>query len=224
MSTEGGGIAAPALGLIPKTAEGAVTLYDEWADGYDAALKSWDYPVPKRVAETLAELGVPLSGSVVDLGCGTGLSGEALRSFGFTGNLTGMDISQKSLNLIKKSKSNVYNALHVGNLDVPLDQLRNEPAPYDACISVGVFSYVEHFEVLFPQVVSLLKPGGVLVFSHNTVYWEEDHRGCRSSAEALEAQGAWKCERVGEPEPYMPANPDPKESSKRIRLIVYRKA
>jgi len=221
MSIEEDGIEAPALGQIPKTAEGAVTLYDEWADGYDAALKSWDYPVPTRVAETLAELGDPLSASVVGVGCGTGLSGEALRAAGYTGSLTGIDISQKSLDLVRESKPTVYNQLHVGNLDLPLDQLH--AGPYDAFIAVGVFSYVEGFEVLFPQVVSHLKQGGLLVFSHNASYWEEDHRGCRSTSEALQARGVWKCERVGEPEPYMPRNPDPKESSKRIRLIVYRK-
>jgi predicted TPR repeat methyltransferase len=215
-------IAAPALGQTAKTAEGASKLYDDWASTYDAALKSWDYPVPVRVSEILTEFNVPTAGNIVDLGCGTGMSGEALRAKGFTGSMTGMDISQASLDLVKSSKPSVYNHLHIGNLDLPLTQLT--APPYDAFISVGVFSYVERFDVLFSQIVEFLSPGGLLVFSHHVAYWDDDRRGCRTAAEALEAEGKWSLVRAGDPEPYMPSNPDPNESKKRIRLVVFRKS
>merc|ERR1740121_2330851 len=75
----GTGIPAPQLGEFPKTADGARQLYDSWAADYDAALRSWSYPAPKRTAALLAEyLPSVRDGVVLDAGCGTGLSGEAL--------------------------------------------------------------------------------------------------------------------------------------------------
>jgi predicted TPR repeat methyltransferase len=72
-------ITVNALGTASKDAEGAKQLYDDWADSYDASLISWEYPAPSRVAETITGSkfgGVGLESTVVDLGCGTGLSGE----------------------------------------------------------------------------------------------------------------------------------------------------
>ena len=79
---------------------------DDWADSYDASLVSWGYPAPRRMAETLAAHGVPSTAAILDLGCGTGMSGEALRAHdpSFSGTLTGVDISQKSLDLVAATK------------------------------------------------------------------------------------------------------------------------
>ena len=66
--------------------QGARELYDEWAPKYDATLLSWGYQAHRRVAEqTLLRCGNDLqmmqgpAHCVVDLGCGTGLAGEAPR-------------------------------------------------------------------------------------------------------------------------------------------------
>ena len=58
------------------------------------------------MAETLAAHGVPSTAAILDLGCGTGMSGEALRAHdpSFSGALTGADISQKSLDLVAAMK------------------------------------------------------------------------------------------------------------------------
>ena len=214
-------VEAPALGQTAKTAEGAAELYDAWAKDYDDALKSWGYPVPERVAETLVELKVSTTGVLIDLGCGTGMSGEAIRAKGFTGSLTGLDISKVSLEQIKLNKPNIYTNLEVANLDLPLPL--NKTTPIDAFVSCGVFSYVENFEVLFGEIISRLRTNGYLIFSHHVAYWDDDRRGNRSFAEKLIASGQWTLERVGEPEDYMPLNPEPLESAKRIRIIVLKK-
>jgi predicted TPR repeat methyltransferase len=94
-------IAVPSLGSTPKTADGAKQLYDEWASTYDAALESWGYPVPPRVAEVLTSLGQTDASRILDLGCGTGLSGAALRTAGLgtKGGVVGTDISNESLEI-----------------------------------------------------------------------------------------------------------------------------
>ncbi len=208
-----------ALGELPKTADGAIALYDSWAKTYDAALISWGYPGPRRVAETIRGYVVDTNTKLIDLGCGTGLSGEALASFGFS-TIDGVDISQKSLDVISKSKHGVYNQLFQGSLDEPMSFL--EDKTYDGAISVGVFSYVENFESLFSEIVRICRPSSIVAFTHRTELWDSDHRNCVSAAKALEASGKWRIEHVGSPEAYMPHNPDPAESEKTIRILVYR--
>eukprot|EP00602_Paraphysomonas_sp_CaronLab_P008687 CAMPEP_0185036270 /NCGR_PEP_ID=MMETSP1103-20130426/28991_1 /TAXON_ID=36769 /ORGANISM="Paraphysomonas bandaiensis, Strain Caron Lab Isolate" /LENGTH=220 /DNA_ID=CAMNT_0027573755 /DNA_START=69 /DNA_END=731 /DNA_ORIENTATION=+ len=208
------------LAAFPKTAAGAIQLYDSWANSYDETLKSWKYPAPQRVAEILSDYYPQrdMHTKVLDMGCGTGLSGEALRGYNFT-NLSGIDISQVSLDLIKNSKPGLYTELKQGSLD---ESLHFESSSFSAVISVGVFSYVENFTTLFTEVVRICKSEGVVVFTHRTQLWDDDFRGCRSAAEFLEIQGKWRSVYIGEPEEYMPQNPDPAESIKTIRIIVYR--
>lgn len=215
------GMAAPALGTTPKTAEGAKTLYDEWASSYDAALESWGYQIPKRIAEELSSRGCNNLSRILDLGCGTGLSGAALRAadLGTTGGVVGTDISQTSLDLAMAK--GLYSSVVYANLD---EALPFGTESFDAVGCAGVLSYVERPDVLFPELARVLRPGGVFVTSHRSSFWDEDVRGCRTAATALDAEGAWSIEAVGEPEPYMPKNPDPKESAKSVRLLCFRRS
>ena len=88
---------------------------------YDACLLSWGYSAHSKTAALLASLvtDVAAGGSdtaetcrVLDTGCGTGLSGEALRGAGF-GPASGIDISSASLDYIRRTKPDVYDALEV---------------------------------------------------------------------------------------------------------------
>ena len=58
--------------------------YDSWAISYDAELTENGYASPARVANALAGLSTDLRAPVLDYGCGTGLSGEALLAAGFS--------------------------------------------------------------------------------------------------------------------------------------------
>jgi SAM-dependent methyltransferase len=173
--------------------------------------------VPQRIAETLAKT-QPNAEQVLDLGCGTGLSGEALQAANFK-SLAGLDISQKSLDLVASKKPDVYRRLIQGNLENTLPFKDHE---FDGVVSVGVFSYVENFAMLFSEIVRISKPNGIVAFSHRKELWDDDYRGCVTAAKALEESGKWACVQIGEPEPYMPQNPDPTESAKTIRVIVYK--
>src|SRR5690242_13716786 len=72
--------------------------YDDWAQSYDDDLASWFYQAPDMVAETVVTR-QPDAVSVLDVGCGTGLVGQALRARAYAGHLLGLDISQASLDL-----------------------------------------------------------------------------------------------------------------------------
>ena len=75
--------------------------YDEWAKGYDADLASWSYQAPAVVADIVVSRD-PQAGAVLDVGCGTGLVGRALRARGFAGQVLGLDISQASLEIARQ--------------------------------------------------------------------------------------------------------------------------
>lgn len=188
---------------------------------YDTALESWGYPAPLRVAEVLVGCEANLRASIVDLGCGTGMAAEALRSAGFVGNITGVDISEASL-AIAMEKTGLYEKVQQGNLDQGLPFLSD--TSFDVAVSVGVLSYVEDFEALFGALVRTCKPGGLVCVTHRSSLWDSDDRGCQTAATTLEKSGTWERIYLGEPEPYMPKNPDPTEAAKEIRIICWRLA
>ena len=74
--------AAKNLKETPYTEAGAKALYDNWVGSYDENLKSWGWTPPRLIAEKLTSMGygAQTEVKVIDLGCGTGLTGEALRS------------------------------------------------------------------------------------------------------------------------------------------------
>jgi predicted TPR repeat methyltransferase len=107
----------------PTSPDHVRDYYDGWAGEYDEALRSWGYDAPERGAQLLLDAfragGAPLVGTtVLDAGCGTGLTGAALRAAGFDGVLIGLDLSRASLDLA--AERTVYDELHVTNLQEPL--------------------------------------------------------------------------------------------------------
>lgn len=68
--------------------------FDNFAPGFDAHLQQLSYNAPEKLGAMLrARASAPLD--MLDLGCGTGLSGLALT--GLKGTLTGVDLSEKML-------------------------------------------------------------------------------------------------------------------------------
>ena len=96
---------AVGLGWTPKSAAGAAHLYDCWAASYDRSVQHWGYCAPLRVAALLkntSPCGLDSSSPVCDAGCGTGLSGLALREQGISAPLVGFDVSSEMLRLCKE--------------------------------------------------------------------------------------------------------------------------
>ena len=140
-------IVVDALGQTPKDAEGARQLYDDWATTYDDSLLSWGYVAPSRVAETVFDkFGHGMDGAVIDLGCGTGMAGEAIRKHGFAGDIQGVDISPQSCELAL-AKEDIYSRTVMASLEEGLPEIKDNA--FDAAVCVGVTSYVEDFDAFF---------------------------------------------------------------------------
>ena len=73
-------------------------LYDDWAASYEADITAQGYATPARCAAALRKYVQDTDVPVLDFGCGTGLSGQALRDAGFD-VIDGVDLSSEMLAL-----------------------------------------------------------------------------------------------------------------------------
>lgn len=137
-------------------------LYRDWAASYEAEIRANGYATPERCAAALAAAVADKSLPLLDLGCGTGLSGEAMKAEGFT-TIDGTDFSEEMLAHAGK-KPGLYRTLILGDLTTPLP---GKAGDYHAAAAVGVFSPGHAPPAMIEQVMDLLPSGGCFVFSLN---------------------------------------------------------
>lgn len=142
-------------------AEQTRRLYDEWAASYDEELRAAGYASPARTAAAMAEAVADRSAPLLDLGCGSGLSGEAFRAAGFM-TIDGTDFSAEMLAVA--ATKGVYRELFKGDLNTPIPA---RPGAYVNAAAVGVFSPTHAPPEMIDAVVALLPPGGCFGFSLN---------------------------------------------------------
>lgn len=157
-------------------------FYQQWAESYDEELESQGYAQPRRCAEALLELMDDFSEPVIDLGCGTGLSGLALSKAGYK-TLDGCDFSSEMLE--QAGARGIYRNLFTANLNKPLDAVSAQT--YSAALAVGVFSYGHVSPDALDEILRILKPGGALVIGVNSHFYEEG--SLTSKTDELEKAG-----------------------------------
>ncbi|MGG7566345.1 class I SAM-dependent DNA methyltransferase [Rhodovulum sp. DZ06] len=178
-----------------ETAEDARKLYADWAEGYEAEMRENGYAAPARCAEALARVMTDTSAPVLDLGCGTGLSGAALIEAGFS-VVDGTDFSSEMLEVARRK--GIYRNLMQGDLENPLQA---EKGDYSAISAIGVFSPGHAPAELIDQAVALLPRGGCMVFTLN------DHAladGSYTGRVRELVDTGWAMLRVKEKGPHMP--------------------
>lgn len=183
---------------LSRNSEDVAQYYDEWAEDYDQTLARWRYQAPKRVAARLHAVLDP--GSIIlDAGCGTGLSGEALSETGFS-RIDGIDVSQRSLDVA--ANRGVYRSLQqvdMQKLPLPIDD-----NSYDGLACVGVMTYLPDSSGTLREFCRILRPGGVMVLTQRTDIFEE--RDFPAVLKELELQGLIEDVDISDPGPYLPEN------------------
>ncbi|CAE7260271.1 METTL27 [Symbiodinium natans] len=218
----------PGLGHTPKTRKGALDLYGRWAASYDDTVRCWDYRSPARVASLLKSfqsVGAARPLPVLDAGCGTGLSGEALAAAGFS-SLVGVDVSKEMLRICEGKR--LYSSVACWDLEGSQGPLPFPDKCFSAVVCVGVLSYIQCFDVVYREWCRVVAPGGHVIFTHRDTLWDADVHSCRSSARAFESPGlglaGWRRIYCSEAEAYMPDTPEDRENVKMVRYLVFQAA
>lgn len=135
-------------------------LFEKYAAKFETSLIDiLDYKIPKVIAEIIIEDNKSSSlGSVIDLGCGTGLFGREIRKF--CENLQGIDLSGRMLE--KAQDKNIYNKLTLQDIVI---YLAHESLNFDYFVATDVFIYIGDLSDVFRLIKSRNKKSGTFAFS-----------------------------------------------------------
>ena len=165
-------LAALGLGKAPDKAPDAyvATLFDQHADDFDDILTgNLEYAVPMQAAQLLEAKAPGPYKKMLDLGCGTGLSGMMLQ--GICDVAIGVDISE---NMIDKSDERAcYDALYINEAVHFLQEWAKgkgpDYQPFDLIVATDVLPYIGALEPLFDGIKQNAIKNAVLVFSSETL-------------------------------------------------------
>ncbi len=145
-----------------------VEFYRKWAEDYDhQMLEVLRYISPTRIAQQLSEQLTNTDASILDVGCGTGLTSVYLAQMGYT-SLDGIDLSPDMVRVA--AQRGIYRELLVGDVN---QQLEREDASYDGVVSSGTFTHGHVGPEPLDEIFRILKPGGILACTVHEDLWVE---------------------------------------------------
>lgn len=192
-----------------KTPDQLAAAYAAWAATYDAETAALGYLLPFLITAWVARHVAAGEGPLLDVGCGTGLSGPSLQALGY-GDVCGLDLSDDMLKIA--ASRGAYRELKQATLGETL------PWPDDhfrAFFSTGVFTIGHAPASGLIDLVRITRPGGHAIFTVRDQVFESG--GFPSVLAQLEAERKW---RLAEEGPwfscYAIAEPDAK-----VKTFVY---
>jgi len=143
-------------------------LYQDWAETYDdTMLDGLGYLTPFKTADLLAKFLPDKAASILDVGCGTGLAGQALFERGFV-NLSALDYSSEMLRVARERK--IYSDLIEADLNGVLKLGDNS---FDAITCTGTFTHAHVGANCLDELWRILKPDGLFACTvHNDIMVE----------------------------------------------------
>ena len=144
-------------------------LFDQYAFHYDQHItQTLKYNVPQQVREIILNIpDIPQQNlSLLDLGCGTGLSGAAFRDM--AKRLVGVDLSTKMLHFAREK--GIYDELIEGDLIVVINKLTDK---YDLIVATDTLVYFGDLQPLLTSCRKILNENGYIAFS--TELLSNDH-------------------------------------------------
>ncbi|TYC52769.1 methyltransferase domain-containing protein [Rhodobacterales bacterium] len=170
-------LAAMGAGAAPAKMPDAyvATLFDQHADVFDEILvDELGYCVPLLLRDLIGRLGAGPFERVLDLGCGTGLTGMALADC--STHRTGVDLSERIVELAFDRQ--VYDDLYVGEAVEFLQEFEEEDGSrpdWTLIAATDVFPYLGAVEAFLAGAAERLEARGYLAFSTETLPAEHLH-------------------------------------------------
>lgn len=153
--------------LGAQGAEGAMSdgyvqnLFDQYAGRFDRELSvALSYRGPELLRDAILRVaGKDKFARVLDLGCGTGLMGEALRDL--AGKMIGVDLSPAMIEAARRK--NIYAHLEAGEL---LEFVQRQSEKYDLVTAADVFVYLDNLSSVLTTVSKI--SSGLIAFTVET--------------------------------------------------------
>ena len=145
-------------------------LFDQYAGRYDQSLiEHLTYRGPALLRDAVEAVarsaGRPMRfGSVLDLGCGTGLAGAEFRPFADW--LVGIDLSPAMID--RASAKGLYDRFVTADVAIALTDEAANAAQYHLVIAADVFVYVNDLAPIITNVAHVLAPDGIFAFTVET--------------------------------------------------------
>jgi len=135
-------------------AKEVIEIYSKRAKGYNKSSEEDKY----AGNNVMIPLGLKLINkncfSVLDLGCGTGLSSKKLFNYG--AEITGIDVSSE---MIKIAKKYPYKKI----IKQDLEKIWKVKKKFDLILAIGVTEFIEDIPKLFDQVLNHLNEDGIFL-------------------------------------------------------------
>ncbi len=149
----------------PKAPDAYVeTLFDQHAEAFeDILVEQLGYAVPAMVRQRLQALELGPFKRMLDLGCGTGLTGGTLRDM--VDDITGIDISENMVEIAHEK--DLYETLYVAEVEDFLED--NDDDAFDLITATDVLPYLGALEPLFFGAAENMVAGGLFIFSSETL-------------------------------------------------------
>ena len=144
-----------------------VAEYTKAAQDYD---EKWAFYVQATTRETLARLTIPVTGALLDVGCGTGELLSRLATMCPDAKLAGIDPAASMLAAAEQKLD--------GRADLRVGYANALPWPdgsFDVVVSCNMFHYITHPVAALKEIARVLRPGGELVITD----WCDDYLACR---------------------------------------------
>ncbi|MGC2164607.1 MAG: tetratricopeptide repeat protein [Gallionella sp.] len=144
-------------------------LFDEMSDSFEHHLGQLGYRAPVLLKEMVVTLAgnQTLFERAVDLGCGTGLSGDQFRPM--VKHLSGMDLSPKMVE--RAGAKEVYDELTTGDV---CQYLESSQQKYDLIMATDVFPYIGDLSFVFKSISQHALNDCYFIFSTETAH-EQDY-------------------------------------------------
>lgn len=163
--------------------------YSDWAKTYNKDVAEECYEGPVRIVEYFLRFRrvhhgerVNANYRILDVGCGTGLVGQAFAAKGHP-PIEGCDISEEMVQIAEKT--GVYHSLE-GNVDAnDMNNIENDQ--YDSVLSAGVFTLGHVQPNALEELIRITKPGGLIIVNTRRSYY--DQTDMQSVCDGLQTEG-----------------------------------
>ncbi len=135
-------------------------LFDQFSADYDLRMRGQLHYAAPEILRQLADLVLSRKTalSILDLGCGTGLSGAAFADL--AARLDGIDLSPAMVALA--GARGIYGELWVGDIEAELDTVHER---YDVLLAADTLVYLGDLHRLLARAFEALAPGGHFLFT-----------------------------------------------------------